>query len=55
MPLEYHIERGLEEVVAGFDPSSISEGVDNTTMPPVISSVVNTTGSVGLSKSCRRW
>ena len=49
MALQNHIEWDPEEVAAGFDLSSIYEGVDDTTMAPVIFSVdlVNTTVLAG--------
>ena len=43
MALKYKIEWDPEEVAAGYDFSSIYEGVDDNSTVPVISSVVNTT------------
>ena len=47
MALNQHVEWDPEEVAAGFDLSSIYEGVDENTTVPVISSVVNTTDPAG--------
>ena len=47
MALRYKIEWDPEEVAAGYDLSSIYEGVDDNSTVPVISSVVNTTDLVG--------
>ena len=43
MALRQRIEWDPEEVAAGYDLSSIYEGVDDNSTAPVISSVVNTT------------
>ena len=43
MALRQKIEWDPEEVAAGYDLSSIYEGVDDNSTAPVISSVVNTT------------
>ena len=43
MAFKQHIEWDPEEVAAGYDLSSIYEGVDDNSTAPVISSVVNTT------------
>ena len=43
MALRHKIEWDPEEVAAGYDLSSIYEGVDENATVPVISSVVNTT------------
>ena len=47
MALRQHVEWDPEEVAAGYDLSSIYEGVGDNSTVPVISSVVNTTGQVG--------
>ena len=47
MALRQRIEWGPEEVAAGYDLSSIYEGVDDNSTAPVISSVVNTTDQAG--------
>ena len=47
MALRHKIEWDPEEVAAGYDLSSIYEGVGDNSTVPVISSVVNTTGQVG--------
>ena len=47
MALRYKIEWDPEEVAAGYDLSSIYEGVDDNSTVPVISSVVNTTDQAG--------
>ena len=47
MALRQHIEWVPEEVAAGYDLSSIYEGVDDNSTSPVISSVVNTTNLAG--------
>ena len=47
MALRYKIEWDPEEVAAGYDLSSIYEGVDDNSTAPVISSVVNTTDQAG--------
>ena len=47
MALKQHIEWDPEEVAAGYDLSSIYEGVDDNSTAPVISSVVNTTDPAG--------
>ena len=49
MALKHTIEWDPEEVAAGYDFSSIYEGVDENTTVPVISSVVNTTDQAGHS------
>ena len=43
MALNQHVEWDLEEVAAGYDLSSIYEGVGENSTVPVTSSVVNTT------------
>ena len=43
MALRQHVEWDPEEVAAGYDFSSIYEGLDENTIVPVTSSVVNTT------------
>ena len=43
MALNQHVEWDLEEVAAGYDLSSIYEGLDENSTVPVTSSVVNTT------------
>ena len=45
--MRQHVEWDPEEVAAGYDLSSIYEGVGDNSTVPVISSVVNTTGQVG--------
>ena len=47
MAFKQHIEWDPEEVAAGYDLSSIYEGVDDNSTAPVISSVVNTTDQAG--------
>ena len=47
MALRHKIEWDPEEVAAGYDLSSIYEGVGDNSTVPVISSVVNTTDQVG--------
>ena len=47
MALRHKIEWDPEEVAAGYDLSSIYDGVDDNSAVPVISSVVNTTDLVG--------
>ena len=47
MALNQHVEWDPEEVAAGYDLSSIYEGVGENDTVPVISSVVNTTGQAG--------
>ena len=47
MALRQKIEWDPEEVAAGYDLSSIYEGVDDNSTAPVISSVVNTTDRAG--------
>ena len=47
MALRQRIEWDPEEVVAGYDLSSIYEEVDDNSTAPVISSVVNTTDQAG--------
>ena len=47
MALKQHIEWDPEEVAAGYDLSSIYEGVDDNSTAPVISSVGNTTAQAG--------
>ena len=47
MALKYKIEWDPEEVAAGYDFSSIYEGLDENTTVPVTSSVVNTTDQAG--------
>ena len=47
MALNQHVEWDLEEVAAGYDFSSIYEGLDENDTVPVISSVVNTTDQAG--------
>ena len=42
MALNQHVEWDPEEVAAGYDFSSIYEGLDENTTVPVISSVANT-------------
>ena len=51
MALKQHIEWDPEEVAAGYDFSSIFEGLDENTTVPVISSVVNTTDLAGPAKN----
>ena len=47
MALNQHVEWDPEEVGAGYDLSSIYEGMDGNSTAPVISSVVNTTDLAG--------
>ena len=47
MALRHKIEWDPEEVAAGYDLSSIYEGVGENSTVPVISSVVNTTDQAG--------
>ena len=47
MALRHKIEWDPEEVAAGYDLSSIYEGVDDNSTVPVISSVVNNTDQAG--------
>ena len=47
MALKHKIDWDPEEVAAGYDFSSIYEGMDENTTVPVISSVVNTTDLAG--------
>ena len=47
MALKHTIEWDPEEVAAGYDFSSIYEGVDENTTVPVTSSVVNNTDQAG--------
>ena len=47
MALNQHVEWDSEEVTAGYDLSSIYEGLDENSTVPVISSVVNITDLAG--------
>ena len=47
MALNQHVEWDLEEVAAGYDLSSIYEGLDENSTVPVTSSVLNNTAQAG--------
>ena len=49
MALNQHVEWDMEEVAAGYDLSSIYEGLDENSTVPVTSSVLNNTGQAGHS------
>ena len=47
MALNQHVEWDMEEVAAGYDLSSIYEGLDENSTVPVTSSVLNNTAQAG--------
>ena len=47
MALNQHVEWDMEEVAAGYDLSSIYEGLDENSTVPVTSSVLNNTDQAG--------